>query len=97
MKNFPEFKELTQLMIYIIQKLDGDQLQLLLDSKCTQSPLWLYLVCEELRVYGDFRTLTKRVKTVSTSVEGMLKAMLMRLINEDDTGCLEKVCCSHTG
>ena len=75
----------------IFQKLDTDQLELILSSKCTQSPLWLYLVCEELRVYGDFRTLTKKVKTVSTSVEGMLSAIFRRLISEDESGHLEKV------
>ena len=42
-------------------------------------------------MYGDFRTLTKKVKTVSTSVEGMLKAVMKRLINEDESGNLKKV------
>ena len=42
-------------------------------------------------MYGDFRTLTKKVKTVTASVEGMLTAIFRRLISEDETGNLEKV------
>lgn len=76
----------------MFQKLEPDQLQTILGSPCSQTPLWLYLVCEELRVYGDFRTLTSHVKLLTSSLEAVIKSMLERVISEDDTGYLEKVC-----
>jgi len=78
-------------VFYWLQKLDPSQLKLILDSKVSESPFWLYLVCEELRVYGDFRTLTNRVKAITTSLDGTIEAILQRLISEDDTGFMEKV------
>ncbi|KAH3739637.1 hypothetical protein DPMN_046291, partial [Dreissena polymorpha] len=78
--------------------LDSGQLQTIIDSKCSESPLWLYLVCEELRIYGDFRTLTNHLKAITTSLEGTVDAIVERLVSEDDTGCMERalglICCS---
>lgn len=93
-------KEIIQLFLQRFNKrLDGDQLNLILDSKCAENPLWLYFICEELRIYGDFRSLTKQVQAVTTSVEGLIETILRRLIKEDDLikesdGCLiEKSLC----
>lgn len=54
-------------------------------------PLWLAIACEELRVYGDFSTLTKKIKSIPGTLEGLLSAILDRLLKEDDTNCLHKV------
>ncbi|WAR08446.1 Y7407-like protein [Mya arenaria] len=73
------------------KRLDPKQLQLILDSKCSESPFWLYLICEELRIYGDFRTLTHRVQAITTSMAAALQAILTRLVDEDDTGAMKTV------
>ncbi|XP_045195384.2 TPR repeat-containing protein DDB_G0287407-like isoform X2 [Mercenaria mercenaria] len=90
-------RDIIQLFLQKFNKrLDNDQLSLILDSKCSESPLWLYLICEELRIYGDFRSLTKHVQAVTTSTEGMIEAVLRRLIKEDDTNYMEKTLCLIT-
>lgn len=38
------------------KKLDAEQVFLLLDKASAKNPLWLRIACEELRVYGDFRS-----------------------------------------
>lgn len=73
--------------------LDTEQLKMITDSKCSESPLWLYLVCEELRIYGDFRTLTAQVKAVTSTFDGMMEAILQRLVSEDKLGFLQKALC----
>ncbi|XP_052807899.1 telomerase protein component 1-like [Mya arenaria] len=75
------------------KRLDPKQLQLILDSKCSESPFWLYLICEELRIYGDFRTLTHRVQAITTSMAAALQAILTRLVDEDDTGAMKTTLC----
>jgi len=64
---------------------------MILGSVCSKTPLWLYLVCEELRIYGDFRTLSSHIQSLTTSLEAAIKHIVDRLISEDDTGCLKKV------
>lgn len=48
-------------------------------------------MCEELRIYGDFRTLTKRIQSLPESVDGFLRQILERLVQEDETDCMKKV------
>ncbi|XP_060585450.1 NACHT and WD repeat domain-containing protein 2-like [Ruditapes philippinarum] len=89
--NKSDAKDIIQLFLQRFNKrLDNDQLSLILDSKCSQSPLWLYLICEELRIYGDYRSLTKHVQSVTTSIDDMIEAIVRRLIKEDDTKQMEK-------
>ena len=54
-------------------------------------PLWLSIACEELRVFGDFRTLTSKIKTLTGTLSGLLEDVLARLVKEDETDSMEKV------
>jgi len=47
---------------------------------------------EELRIFGDFRNLDKKIDQISDSVESLLTAIINRLINEDDEGFVKQVC-----
>ncbi|KAK3098786.1 hypothetical protein FSP39_023098, partial [Pinctada imbricata] len=73
------------------KKLDGDQLETIVSQPCSQNPLWLWLLSERLRVFGDFRGLDDRIKLVSTSLDTFLWFTLTRII-EDDRNCRKFLC-----
>lgn len=78
------------------QRLDDHQLHMLVTHKGGEFPLWLAISCEELRVYGDFGTLTHKISQLPDTMEGLLENVLARLIDEDDTKCMVKVSNSNT-
>ncbi|KAL4233724.1 hypothetical protein ACF0H5_008404 [Mactra antiquata] len=82
-----------QFLLQFNKKLDSDQLNHIVESKCSTSPLWLYFICEELRIYGDFRSLTKQVHHITESMESTIRAVILRLIDDDDTGCMNTTLC----
>ena len=45
-----------------MQKLDVEQLRLLVSAPGALNPLWLSLSCEELRVFGVFEKVTEHIK-----------------------------------
>ena len=62
------------------KRLHQTQLDLLLANPGTESLRWLYLACEELRVFGAFETVTEFIKTLPNSVLGLLEQNLTRNI-----------------
>ena len=82
---------LNEYVCIIQQRLDPTQMNMLVSHSGAELPLWLAIGCEELRVYGDFRTLSKKIELLPNSLEGLLQEVLDRLINEDDTKCMNKV------
>ena len=52
------------------KRLDEQQMSSLLSKDSSQNPLWLAIACEELRVYGDFSTVTDKINSLS---DGLLK------------------------
>lgn len=69
-------------------------MELILSKPNSLNPLWLTLLAEQLRTFGDFRTLDQHIKTLSDSVNGLLEFILKDLVLNDDTGQMEKV--KHT-
>ena len=53
--------------------------------------LWLSYASEELRVFGDFATLTRKIEGLPETLPGLLSHILDRLITEDTTQLMEKV------
>ena len=45
-----------------MQKLDVEQLRLLVSAPGALNPLWLSLSCEELRVFGVFEKVTEHIQ-----------------------------------
>jgi hypothetical protein len=76
---------------YLLQKLDSDQLSLIVSRPCATNPLWLKILSEELRIFGDFQTLDTKINQISDSVESLLTEIVDRLISEDSTGLVKKV------
>ncbi|XP_047134858.1 telomerase protein component 1 isoform X1 [Hydra vulgaris] len=75
------------------KKLDPEQLDLLVSSEGSSSPLWLALACEELRVFGVFERVTERIKELPSTIDSLISFILKRIITEDDTNKIEKTLC----
>ena len=67
------------------------QLSILLRNEGSSMPLWLHVACEELRVHGDFRTLSHKIETLPGVLSDLLAAIINRLIKEDETNLMHKV------
>lgn len=47
-----------------------EQVVPLLGKKASSNPLWLRIACEELRIYGDFGTVTDFIKLLKETLPG---------------------------
>ncbi|XP_038079413.1 telomerase protein component 1-like isoform X2 [Patiria miniata] len=65
------------------KRLDAEQMASLLGKDSSQNPLWLAIACEELRVYGDFRTITKKINSLSDGLLNLLGQVLTRFEQEN--------------
>ncbi|XP_071113801.1 TPR repeat-containing protein DDB_G0287407-like [Haliotis cracherodii] len=73
--------------------LHKDQLTALTQDTRVDSPLWMTLVCEELRVFGDFQMVTQKIHSLPDTLDGLFGVIFNRLLAEDDTGCIKKAVC----
>lgn len=73
------------------QKLDENQIKVILSKPSSLNPLWLTILAEQLRTFGDFRTLDKHIDALSDTINGLIQYILKDLIANDDTGKMEKV------
>uniref|UniRef100_A0A0B7A7Z1 Uncharacterized protein n=1 Tax=Arion vulgaris TaxID=1028688 RepID=A0A0B7A7Z1_9EUPU len=56
--------------------------------------MWMMIMVEELRIFGDFRVLDDKIEKLPNTMEGLLVHILDRLIQEDDeNGVVKKVLC----
>ncbi|XP_060081729.1 telomerase protein component 1-like [Ylistrum balloti] len=84
---------ITQRLGRFNKTLASDEIDEVLSQECVHNPLWVWLITEELRMFGDFRTLSSKIKSVSESVSSLLSSIIKRLISDDETGSMEKVLC----
>ena len=77
--------------VFTQQKMDADQMKCLLTNESSRFPIWLSIACEELRIFGDFATLSNKIKSFPPGLKDLLKDVVDRLIKEDDTQLLTKV------
>ncbi|XP_013398113.1 telomerase protein component 1-like [Lingula anatina] len=73
--------------------LDSTQMKLLLANPLANCPLWLTIACEELRVFGNFKKITTKIQKFPDSLSGLLKQVITRLVEEDETNCMKKFLC----
>ncbi|XP_072019125.1 telomerase protein component 1-like [Amphiura filiformis] len=73
--------------------LDPGQLKMLTEAEGANNPLWLSMACEELRVFGIFEKVTEYISGLPETLEGLLAAILARLIREDESKVVEKMLC----
>lgn len=70
------------------KRLDEEQLGLLLDNPGAEDLNWILTACEELRVFGVFEAVTKRIKELATDLSGLCEQIWDRIKEEDDSGVL---------
>ncbi|MCK9603416.1 MAG: tetratricopeptide repeat protein [Candidatus Omnitrophica bacterium] len=66
------------------RKLDASQIALLLAHPGVKNPLYLRVALEELRLFGKFEELSKRINALPEDIVGLFEQVLERL--EDDHG-----------
>lgn len=57
----------------------NDQMGLLLSKRGSDNPLYLFIACEELRVFGAFAKVTDRIASLANTVSELLEQVLERL------------------
>ena len=75
----------------LAQRLDKEQLDHLILHGGAARPLWLAIACEELRLFGDFGTLTREIASLPPQLEQLLARVLQRLLREDETDLMRSV------
>ncbi|XP_077998733.1 TPR repeat-containing protein DDB_G0287407-like [Glandiceps talaboti] len=65
------------------KKLDVQQNEKLLSKESSQNPLWLSIACEELRVHGDFSTVTEKIEELADGLLELLAQVLSRFEQEN--------------
>ena len=56
--------------------MESEQKSLLLDNKGGEHPIYLSYVCENLRQFGDYSLVTKRLKTYPSTLDALLDYLL---------------------
>lgn len=64
------------------KKLDSHQKRLLSENDGAATPLWLRLACEELRIYGDFSTLSTKIASFPGNLAAIIEDVFRRIQNE---------------
>ncbi|XP_019645560.1 PREDICTED: TPR repeat-containing protein DDB_G0287407-like isoform X1 [Branchiostoma belcheri] len=83
------------------KRLDHSQMNSLLSKDSSANPLWLSIACEELRVYGVFEKVSKKIEGLADGLLNLLTQVLERFEEENGghllvaTLCLLE--CSNTG
>ncbi|EDQ86903.1 uncharacterized protein MONBRDRAFT_27684 [Monosiga brevicollis MX1] len=72
------------------KQLDDEQMTLLLDNPGSHNFFWLTAVCEELRVYGVFETVTTRIRQLPPEVPALCLQIWQRVEQEDRSGLLKE-------
>ena len=69
--------------------LTKEQIALILKKKESGKPLYLTIVAEELRLYGEYERVNQKIAGFSETIEGLFDQIFKRL--EDDTGDINLV------
>ncbi|KAH9492087.1 hypothetical protein Btru_029459 [Bulinus truncatus] len=76
------------------KRLDPNQLNRVITNTKADNPLWVMLMAEELRVFGDFRSMDSRIDNFPDNMPGFLVQIIDRLTREDDDNqVIKKVLC----
>ncbi|XP_041366905.1 TPR repeat-containing protein DDB_G0287407-like [Gigantopelta aegis] len=72
----------TKILMEYNKQLDSEQMAVLIEKKDAGRPLWLSVACEELRVFGEFRSLTTKITSLPEELGGLLQEVLRRVVTE---------------
>lgn len=67
---------MTMFLFSFTQTLEPEQKSLLQDNKGGEHPIYLSYVCENLRQFGDYSLVTKRLKTYPSNLDDLLNFLL---------------------
>ena len=82
----------SQLLRQHGKQLSDDQMQCLITKKDAGSALFLNLVCEELRLFGQFELVTAEIRGYPDSIEDMYRRVLERLETDHDPEAVRRAC-----
>ncbi|XP_013068676.2 TPR repeat-containing protein DDB_G0287407-like [Biomphalaria glabrata] len=76
------------------KRLDPTQLNKIIMNTKADNPLWVMLMTEELRVFGDFRLMDSKIDNFPDNMSDFLSQVIDRLTHEDDENeIIKKVLC----
>ncbi|CAC5362199.1 unnamed protein product [Mytilus coruscus] len=75
------------------KRLDDEQLEILTDKPDAGRPLWLTVACEDLRVFGDFRKLTQKIRDLPIDMIGLLEVVLGRIVKDHGNELVQATLC----
>ncbi|CAG2205124.1 unnamed protein product [Mytilus edulis] len=75
------------------KRLDDEQLEILTDKPDAGRPLWLTVACEELRVFGEFRKLTQKIRDLPIDMTGLLQVVLGRIVKDHGNELVQATLC----
>ena len=79
----------------------NNQLRFMCSKQSAPIPLWLSIACEELRVFGVYEELTRKVKSLASSVPQLIASVLTRIEKEHGkeiiSSALSLLYCSNGG
>jgi len=55
------------------------------------SPLWLSLACNELRIFGEFTTVTKHIEDMPEDFDGLVSNIIKRIDSEASNSSIREV------
>ena len=59
----------------------GVQMDILVKKTDAGRPLYLSIACEELRVFGEFRHVTDKIRTLSSELAGLVETVSVDVCN----------------
>ncbi len=71
--------------------MNDKQLELVMKKSDSTLPLWLSFACNELRIFGEFTTLTKRIEQLPDNLEGLIKFIINRVNGDFEDNVVNEV------
>lgn len=74
------------------KRLDKTQMGLILEkSDRNKSPLWLSFICHELRIFGEFTTINKKINQLDVNLKPLITNILNRIDSDFGNNFVKEV------
>lgn len=71
------------------KRLSTPQEEALMKHENSTNPLWITQACEELRIHGNYSTLSKVIEDLPDQLEALNNFIMVRIVNGDNSGLLQ--------
>ncbi|CAF0741223.1 unnamed protein product [Brachionus calyciflorus] len=76
------------------KKLNENQMRLILEKSSNNlSPLWLSFVCYELRIFGEYTTIDKKIQNLPFNLSELIKNIINRINMDFPNNIIKEVLC----